>query len=110
MKKVSVNNPKETDKKLRPALNPEARENQLISLAVDQAEDMLRNGNAPAQVVVHYLRLAATKERYKLENELLKSKIESQKSQTRSENLFEEALNAFKAYSGSVEVIDDKDI
>ena len=32
--------------KIRPALTPEARENQLISLAVDLAEQQLLNGTA----------------------------------------------------------------
>ena len=31
---------------MRPALTPEARENQLVSLAVDLAEKQLRGGNS----------------------------------------------------------------
>ena len=38
----------------RPALSPEARENQLISLAVDLAEQQLRDGTASSQVITHF--------------------------------------------------------
>jgi hypothetical protein len=39
---------------MRPALTPEARENQLVSLAVDLAEKQLREGTASSQVITHY--------------------------------------------------------
>ena len=48
---------------MRPALTPEARENQLVSLAVDLAEKQLREGTASSQVITHYLKLGSTKER-----------------------------------------------
>lgn len=38
---------------MRPALTPEARENQLISLASDLAEKQLREGTASSQVITH---------------------------------------------------------
>ena len=41
----------------------------MIALAVDQAEKMLREGTAPTQVVLHYLKLATTRE--KLQQELI---------------------------------------
>ena len=53
----------------RPALTPEARENQLISLAVDLAEKQLQEGTASSQVITHYLKLGSTKE--KIEKEIL---------------------------------------
>ena len=56
-------------KAVRPALTPEARENQLISLAVDLAEQQLRDGTASSQVITHYLKLGSTKE--KIEKEIL---------------------------------------
>ena len=46
---------------MRPALTPEARENQLVSLAVDLAEKQLREGTASSQVITHYLKLGSTK-------------------------------------------------
>ena len=54
----------------RPAFTPEARENQLIALAVDRAEKQLRDGTASSQVITHYLKLGASKEKDRLEIEL----------------------------------------
>ena len=52
-----------------PAKTVEARENQLITLAVDLAERQLLEGTASAQVISHYLKLGSTKDR--LEKEIL---------------------------------------
>ena len=38
--------PTKFDRKIRPALTPEARENQLIALAIDRAEQQLLDGTA----------------------------------------------------------------
>lgn len=105
MKKVSSNKEKEVTKRIRPALNPESREKQLISLAVDLAEKQLLEGTASSQVITHYLKLGSSKEkleREKLEkeNELLRAKTEALQSAKRMEGLYEEALNAFRTYSG----------
>ncbi len=100
---------------MRPALTPEARENQLISLAVDLAEKQLREGTASSQVVTHYLKLAATKEQRKIDIEimenkknLLAAKTESLQSAKRVEELYKDAMNAFKKYSGNGDVIDEE--
>ena len=71
MKKVTSEKKSET--KFKPALTPEARENQLIFLATDLAEQQLRNGTASTQVIAHYLRLGTERERLeraKLEKEV----------------------------------------
>lgn len=91
---------------LMPSLSPEARENQLISMAMNQAEKMLAEGNAPAQVVTHFLKLASTRERLEKEilekqNELLVAKTQAIKSQQNSEKLYEKAIAAMRAYSGN---------
>ena len=93
-------------KRGRPALSPEARENQMIALAVDLAEQQLREGTASSQVITHYLKLGTTKaelekEKLQLENELTKAKTESVKSMKRSEELMVEAIKAFRNYSGN---------
>lgn len=90
----------------RPALTVEARENQLISLAVDLAEQQLRDGTASSQVITHYLKLGSTKERLEKErliqeNELLKAKTENLKTAKHVEELYAEAINAMRRYSGS---------
>lgn len=93
--------------KRRPATTPEARENQLISLAVDLAEQQLSQGTASSQVITHYLKLGSTKEKIEKEilqeqKELLKAKTEAMQSQKRVEELYQNALNAMRAYSGNM--------
>ena len=97
-----------------PAKTVEARENQLISLAVDLAEKQLSNGTASAQVITHYLKLGTTRERLEKaklekENELLAAKTEALQSQKRVEELYAKALDAIRAYSGSVDRVDEDD-
>ena len=105
MAKVKENG---TSRKRRPALSPEARENQLISLAVDLAEKQLQEGTASSQVITHYLKLGSTKERLekeKLEEEdkLLRAKTENLQSQKRVEELYSEAIKAMRNYNGQGE-------
>lgn len=102
MAKTKSDNDK-SKKKLRPALTPEARENQLITLAIDLAEKRLRDGTASSQMVTHYLKLGSTKERLeqdilKKQKELIVAKTESLKSAKRMEELYADALSAMKRY------------
>ena len=90
-------------KDVRPALNPEAEENQLISLAMARVKERLINGTATSQEVCHFLRLGSEKERLekeklKEENELLKAKTEALKSTKKIEELYSEAMKAFCSY------------
>lgn len=99
------------DRKLPPAISPEARENQLILLATDLAEKQLREGTASSQVITHYLKLASTKERLEKEimekqKALIEAKTESIQSAKRVEELYSEALRAMRTYSG---IEDDED-
>lgn len=92
-------------KKSPPAKGIEARENQMISLAVDLAEKQLVEGTASSQIITHYLKLATTreqleKEKLERENELLKVKADSLESEKRVEELYSEALKAMKTYQG----------
>lgn len=101
-------------KKLRPALTPEARENQLISLAVDLAERQLMEGTASSQVITHYLKMGSMKEklereRLEEENKLLKAKTEQLKSQKNSEEVYVKVLNAIRLYSGKGGNEDDEE-
>lgn len=103
-----------TQRKQKPARSPEARENQMIALAVDLAEKQLLEGTASAQVITHYLKLGTLKEqleREKLakENELLKAKTEAIQSAQRVEELYANALKAMRSYSGDIED-EDKDL
>lgn len=106
---------KATDSKqpMRPALTPEARENQMISLAVDLAEKQLRDGTASSQLITHYLKLGSTKEKVEREilekqKELIEAKTQSLQSTKRVEELYANAMNAFKKYSGNGGVVDEE--
>lgn len=97
---------------MRPALTPEARENQLISLAVDLAEKQLREGTASSQVITHYLKLGSTKERIEKEilekqKDLIDAKTQNLKSIERQEQMYAEALKVFRGYSGHGDEEDD---
>lgn len=103
VRKASVS---ECKTKRRPAITPEARENQLISLATNLAEQQLMDGTASSQVITHYLKLGTAKsqlelEKLKRENELLRAKTESIESAKRVEELYAQAIDAIKLYSGN---------
>lgn len=102
-------------RKHKPATTEEGRENQLISLAVDLAEEQLVNGSASAQVITHFLKLASTREkleqeRLQRENLLLSAKVDQIASNQRIEELYEEALNAMKTYTGSEDEMFDEEL
>ena len=101
-------------RKIRPALSPEARENQMISLAVDLAEKQLIEGTASSQVITHFLKLGSTKAQ--IEKELLskqvdlaEAKAESIKSQKDMEKFYLDAMAAMREYRGESEADDDED-
>lgn len=105
MGKAIMTSSSDSKRKIRPALTPEARENQMISLAVDLAERQLQEGTASSQVITHFLKLATSKaqlekEKLERENELLRAKTESLQSMKKSEALMEEAIKAFRTYAG----------
>ena len=111
MAKVKENG---TSRKRRPAISPEARENQLISLAVDLVEQRLLDGTASSQETTHFLKLGSSKNRLELEkleeeNKLLRAKTENLQSQKKTEEMFVEAINAFRRYSGQGDVNDETD-
>lgn len=94
-----------TPKRLRPALTPEARENQLVNLAMDVAEEQLLNRTASSQVISHFLKLGTAKaelerEKVAYENNLLKAKTEQIKSQEKTEEFYAKVLTAMQRYSG----------
>lgn len=92
-------------RRLPPAATPEAREDQLISLAVDLAEKKLLDGTASSQVIAHYLKLGSTrmmleKEKLRKENELLEAKTSAIKSAEKTEELYQKAIEAMRVYGG----------
>lgn len=101
-------------KRMRPALDPEARENQLISYAIDLVEERLLNGTASSQETTHFLKLGSTKAR--LEKDLLReqvklasAKTEDLHSKQRNEELMREAIAAMRNYQGLGGAEDEQD-
>lgn len=106
--------PNPESKPMRPALNPEMREQQMIALAVDLVEQRLRDGTASAQETVHYLKLASSKskvdlERARLENDLIKAKTQSIKDQADVKTLYLNAIEAMKKYGGHGSYSEEED-
>lgn len=92
-------------KPIHKAMSPEARENQMISLAIDLAERQLLEGTASSQVITHYLKLGSMKEREEIEKlkadvKLANAKVEALESAKHQSDLYAEAIKAFKSYNG----------
>ena len=90
----------------RRAMTPEERENQLISLALDRVEERMLNGTASGQEYVQFIRMASAKsrteiEKLKLELDLVKAKTANLQQQQRTDEMFANAIAAFKRYSGA---------
>lgn len=102
MAKVKTSEPV---RKMRPALTPEARENQMISRAVDLAEKQLIEGTASSQVITHYLKLGSMRERLEREkleeeNKLLRARTKAIEEGADMKELYENAIKAMQRYSG----------
>lgn len=108
-KKSTGNNPM----KLRPALTPEAQENQCIALAMDQARKQLIEGTASSQIICHFLKLGSSEARLDREEteeriKLTKAKTDSYESMKHIEELYANAIDAMRSYGGGGPL--DKDI
>ncbi len=96
---------KEVKNKSRPSFTPDAQEARMINLAVNLAEQQLRDGTASSQVITHYLKLGSSRERREQEkleeeNKLLRAKTQSLESAKHVEELYAEAIKSMKRYSG----------
>ncbi len=112
MGRKSIPKQDSTPKKLPPAKTQEERERQLIALAYDVAEQRLLDGTATSQEVTHFLKLGSTKDRIEREilerqKELITAKTEALQSQRRVEELFANALDAMRSYSGYFDKSDE---
>lgn len=113
---AKVQNPVQSPSKpkMRPALSPEARENQLISLAYDLVEERLLNGTATSQETTYFLKLASSKarlenEKLMEENKLLRAKTEAIQSEKKNEEFYGKVLAALKKYNGQSDQDDEDD-
>ena len=97
---------------LRPAMSAEAVENRLINKAYKAVERRIEDGTATAAELTHFLRLGSAKEQLELEklkkeNELLKAKTESLRSQEEVKEMYANAIKAFGKYSGHPDIGED---
>lgn len=113
---MAVSNRKRSRPRRRggPARSAEARENQIVNLAYDVAEEQLSNGTASSQVITHFLKLGSQRAKLEMdkleeENKLLRARTEALASAKRIEELYKEALNAMRSYSGQDDVVVEDD-
>lgn len=88
----------------KPSTTPEGREKQLVGLAVNLAEKQLRDGTASSAVIVHYLKIASTREILEREimekqSKLLAAKTLNIDKDRESEDLAKAAMEAMKSYN-----------
>lgn len=103
-----------TNRTTRPALSPEAEENQIISMAMDLAKKQIMEGTASSQVITHFLKLGSTKERIEKEilekqKDLIEAKTKAYQASDEIKQMYTEALKAMRTYSGQGGDDDDED-
>ena len=91
---------------MRPAMSSEGREQHLINLAMERAEQQLVDGTASSQVITHFLKLGTVQsqlelEKMRAENLLIEAKIRNLDAQATSQELYQEAIAAMARYSGN---------
>ena len=91
-----------------PAMTPEARENQIINLALNESERQIEAREASSQILSHYAKLGSTRERLEQERllrevDLLERKAQAMDSAKRIEELYDEAIAAMRSYGGQPE-------
>lgn len=92
----------------------EGRENEMIALAMDLAEEQLRNGTASSQLITEFVKRGSTKARLEKEilqeqKELMKAKTEALQSAKNIEELYAGAIKAMQKYTGHQEEEEEED-
>ncbi len=105
MAKGKVVNSASSIQRTRPSLDPEVREKQLVSRAMDLAEQRLMDGTASSQEIVYFLKMGSQKHQAEMdklreENKLLRAKTEHLEASKVSSAMYEEALKAMRNYAG----------
>lgn len=101
--------------KTAPARTPEARENQMIALAMDLAEKQLRDGTASSQIISLFLKAGTVQNQLELEqlrrkNDLLEAQKASIDANESTRVQLDVVLNAIRGYRGEdVDLEDDYD-
>lgn len=100
-------------KRRPPAITLEARENQLIAKAVDEAEKRIENGTASDSLLIHWLRqgtvrMQLEKEKLEADVKLATAKADSIAAAQRQEELAAAAIQAMKLYTGQTDSYEDE--
>lgn len=90
-----------------PAKTLDAREDQLIGLAVDLVEKRLREGTASSAEVVHFLKMGSRKNRQEVEKsneeiKLLRAKTKQIENEENTADAYREVIQALGIYSGKI--------
>lgn len=104
----------EKSKRNPTAITPEGRENQVIAMAYDLAEQKIRDGTASSQLITHFLKMGSPKERIEREileeqKKLIVAKTGAMESSKDVIEIYNRAMNAMKKYSGNSQD-EDKEI
>lgn len=106
-----MGNPK---KKQAPAMSAEAQEKKLVNAAYKLAEERILDGTASSQIISHFLQMGSPK--HAEEVGLLRARKSHIEAQTkaivageRDSEMFENAINAMRRYSGGQEFETDED-
>jgi len=92
--------------KRRPGTTIESVEDEMIALAMDEARKRLINGTASSQLITTIIKEGSVKaqlekQKLELDLELTKAKTANMASGMAVEELMNDALKAFKEYSGN---------
>ena len=101
-----IKDQKSSRRRTPPPRTAEAREQMLKGLAMDLAEKQLRDGTATSQLTTTVLKMASLREELELEklrneNKMLEAKAEALAGQAAAQAMYEDALKAFRTYSGN---------
>lgn len=87
------------------ARTPEAREQEMINLSMQLAEEKLRDGTAPAPLIMMFAKAGLGRERLERqrleeENILLRAKVVQMESATQSNERLDQVYEALRRYQG----------
>lgn len=112
MARRHVDDERPAPRRRSPARTPEERESILTAKALNLIEKQIDDGSASSQLLSIYAKYGSERERLERErlaadNDVLRKKLETMEAAIDVKNLMDEALSAFKGYSG--QKIDDDD-
>lgn len=103
---------KKTKPPMAPSPSVEGRINQIVALAFDEAERRILDGTASSQLLTEFIKMGTPKAQIENANlakqsTLLDAKTENIKQTSNQAQMYKEAMDAFKKYSGHKRDIED---